>query len=383
MRFRVSAILACALLCLAPTPSRADLAPYGQDFEGLVQTDPAALGNDGWKVFGNVFDPDWNYLYGYGVFAAPNGGPGFSGIDVGQGGPAQGDQQLVVYNDYNNPVPHVNGWFVEANVFQEQIIGAANVGNTWLFEFDAKRGNIGGITTAAAFFKTLDPNAGFALTNYIPIDMTNVPDTWGSYSLSIFIDPSLAGQILQFGYLTLTTGFNDSGIFYDNIGFRSAPLSVSLDIKPEGCPNPINGRSRGWLPVALLGTADFDVSQIDVASLQLEGVAPILSDYEDVAEPFAGDLCGCTEAGPDGFLDLSLKFVTQDLIDAIGTWQGGEAPLTLTGALLDGTPIEGRDCIVYVGSGRRPSAVQKEFVSPEAPTSPWSSGASRPRRHGR
>ena len=68
MRLRVGTILAIAFLCLAPTASWADLAPYSQDFEGLVQSDPAALGNDEWKVFGNVFDGDWNYLYGYGVF---------------------------------------------------------------------------------------------------------------------------------------------------------------------------------------------------------------------------------------------------------------------------------------------------------------------------
>ena len=127
MRLRVSMTLAVALLCLAPTASWADLAPYSQDFEGLDQADPAALADDGWLVFGNVFDPDGSYLYGYGPFPAPNGGPGFSGIDVGQGGPAQGDQQLVVYSDYNNG-DHGNGNFIEANVFQEQMVGAADVG---------------------------------------------------------------------------------------------------------------------------------------------------------------------------------------------------------------------------------------------------------------
>jgi len=219
MRLRASTVLAIALLCLATTASWADLALYSQDFEGLDQMDPAALTNDGWLVFGNVFTPGWFYLYGYGPFPAPNGGPGFSGIDIGQGGPAQGDQQLVIYNDYNN-FDHANGNIIEANVFQEQIVGAADVGTTWFFEFDAKRGNIEGNTAALAFFKTLDPNAGFALTNFITADMTGIPDTWGRYALSIFIDPGLEGQILQFGFLSTATNYEGSGIFYDNLVFR-------------------------------------------------------------------------------------------------------------------------------------------------------------------
>jgi hypothetical protein len=350
MRVRVGTIVVTACLCLAPTASWADLAPYSQDFEGLVQADPAALANDGWKVFGNVFNSDWSYAYGYGTHPAPNGGAGFCAIDSGQGGPEQGDQQLVVYNDYNNG-DHNNGKFIEANVFEEQTIGAADVGNTWLFEFDAKRGNIEGGTTAKAFFKTLDPSNNYALTNFVWIDMTGVPPAWDSYSLSIFIDAGLVGQILQFGYLTTATAWEGSGIFYDNINFGLAPLSASLDIKPGSCPNPINTRSNGLLPAALLGTDSFDVNEIDLASLRLEGVAPFLSSYEDVAQPYGGYLCGCTEAGADGLLDLTLKFSTQSIISAIGSSELGDVTLTLTGTLLNGTPIEGQDCVIFVGAG--------------------------------
>jgi hypothetical protein len=363
MRLRVGTILVTALLCLAPSASWADLAPYSQDFEGLVQDDPGALAADGWRAYANVFGPDWNYWYGYG-HPAPNDGSGFSGIDIGQGGPAQGDQQLVVYSDYNNDL-HGIGAHIESNVFQEQVIGAADVGSTWRFEFDAKRGNITGDSTATAFIKTLNP-ADWSLSNFITADMTHVPNTWGSYTLDLDIDSSLVGHILQIGFLNWATYYEGSGIFYDNIGFDLAPLSVNLDIRPEGCPNPITGRVRGLLPAALLGTGDLDVTTIDVSSLQLEGVAPILSGLEDVATPFAGDLCGCNEVGPDGFLDLTLKFRAQDFIDAIAPLQHGERVLTLTGTLLDGTEIEGQDCIIVVGgggSGGRPEAVQRRSTS--------------------
>jgi hypothetical protein len=197
------------------------LVPFSQDFEGLNQADPAALANDGWLVFGNVFDPGGGYLYGYGVFGAPNGGPAFSGITTGEGGPDQGAQQLVTYNDYNSD-EHIAGNLVEANCFQEFSIGAGDVSETWVFTFDAKLGDILPPTTALAFIKTLDPNAGWATTNFITVDMTSIPATWGTYSISITIDPSLNGQILQIGFANTTTNYTPSGIIYDNINFASS-----------------------------------------------------------------------------------------------------------------------------------------------------------------
>jgi hypothetical protein len=363
MKVRVGTILVGVFLCLAPVASWADLAPYGQDFEGLVpapQAPESSLGEDGWKFFANGFDAFGNYLFGYGPFPAPNHGEAISAVVLGQGGSSQGAQQLSVFSNYGDPVHGVcddstseDCIFLESNVFQEQVIGAADVGTTWRFEFDAKRGNIEGVTTAKAFIKTLHPTQ-FWLSSFIFIDMTGVPSTWDGYSRDIFIAPELEGHILQFGFLNTATAYEGSGIYYDNVGFDLAPLRVDLDIKPGGCPNPFNGRSQGLFPVALLGTADFNVSDIDVDSLQLEGVDPFLVQYEDVAEPFAGDLCGCTEAGPDGILDLSLKFRTEDLVAAIGPIQRGDRVLTLTGALLDGTAIEGQDCVVVlVGGGGR------------------------------
>ena len=354
MRRRVLTILATALLCLVPTASWADLAPYSQDFEGLTpapQDLPAtSLGDDGWRVFANVFDAYWNYLYGYGPFPAPNHGQAFSAVIGGEGGPMQGAQQLSVFSDYNNG-GHGLGQYIESNIFQEQTVGAGDVGTTWLFRFDAKRGNIGGVTTARAFFKTINPATGYSLTNFLWIDMTNVPANWESYALSIYIDPSLVGQLLQFGFLNTATGYQGSGVFYDNVSFTQR---VSLDLKPGSCPNPICSRSRGVQPVAVLGTGNFDVTTIDVSSLRLEGVAPIRYGYEDVSAPYAGDLCGCNGSGPDGFPDLTLKFSTQEIMDAIGRSPSGDRVLTLTGTLLDGTPIAGQDCAVILSCGEPP-----------------------------
>jgi hypothetical protein len=218
MIYKATGFIAAVMICLLPFAATAQLAYYSQDFEGLVQADTGALAGDGWLVFGNVFDSGGGYLYGYGPYAAPNDGAAFCAIAVGEGGAAQGAQQLSVYNDYNS-AEHNNGNLVESNVFQERTIGGGAVGTTWYFQFDAKMGNLVAPSTALAFIKTLDPNAGYATTNFITVDMTSIPTTWGTYQIAIFIDAGLAGQILQFGFQNTATNYNPSGVFYDNIDF--------------------------------------------------------------------------------------------------------------------------------------------------------------------
>jgi hypothetical protein len=250
MSSRATVLLAAALLIgTIPATGRA-LTTYTQDFESLDQSDTSALANDGWLVFGNVFAPDDTYLYGYGPFPAPNDGFAFCQIDVGQGGPEQGDQQLVVFSDYNND-DHGNGNIIESNVFHEQTIEAADVGTAWAFAFQAKLGNLEGSSTAAAFIKTLDPDNGYALTNFITRDMTRIPATWSGFTLYIVIDPSLEGQILQFGFMNTASDYEGSGVFYDNIVFQAA---AAADV-PDGAslagatlhqnyPNPFNPGTR-------------------------------------------------------------------------------------------------------------------------------------------
>lgn len=133
------------------------------------------------------------------------------------------------------------------------------------------------------------------------------------------------------------------------------PIEVFVDIKPQSCPNPVNLKSKGVLPVAVLGTEDFDVTQIDPASVKLSredvaGVSPLRWAYEDVATPFEGELCDCHTEGPDGYMDLTLKFSTPELVEVLelADVAGETIPLTLTGNLKEefhGRAIIGQDCV--------------------------------------
>jgi hypothetical protein len=141
-----------------------------------------------------------------------------------------------------------------------------------------------------------------------------------------------------------------------------AAPEVAVDIKPGACPNPFNVKSKGVLPLAVLGTEEFDVNRIDPASLRLEKVAPKRWAFEDVATPFspftgkqyAND---CTTVGPDGQIDLTVQFDTQELVAMIeinleSPVNDGEVlALKLTGKLKEefgSAPFEGEDVVVIL-----------------------------------
>lgn len=141
-------------------------------------------------------------------------------------------------------------------------------------------------------------------------------------------------------------------------------IKVPIDIKPGSCPNPLNLKSKGVLPVAILGTEDFDVTDIDPATVLLtregvqDGVAPLRWSYEDVATPFEGELCDCHDLNGDGYMDLSLKFDTQELVAvlALDTEAGNTIPLILLGKLTEeagGRDIIGSDCIRILETGKK------------------------------
>jgi len=129
---------------------------------------------------------------------------------------------------------------------------------------------------------------------------------------------------------------------------------VPVDIKPESCPNPLNVNSQGVLPVAILGADDIDVTNFAASTITLEGVQPLRSELEDVATPFVpfigkSDALDCTDEGPDGFVDLTFKFDTQEIVAALGGVNDGDVlVLQLTGFTNGGNPIQGEDVVIII-----------------------------------
>lgn len=109
------------------------------------------------------------------------------------------------------------------------------------------------------------------------------------------------------------------------VKISSSAKTVILDIKPGTCENVLNSKSQGVLPVAVIGTKDLDVSQIDSFSIKFQGVAPDRVSVEDVAAPADGPaISGCPGGNLDGIPDLIMKFDVQALVATIETALGRE-----------------------------------------------------------
>lgn len=140
-------------------------------------------------------------------------------------------------------------------------------------------------------------------------------------------DPATAAQ----------TVVGDTGV--DSIVGLTSPistLSVSIDIKPGSDENCFNQNGRGVIPVAVLGGLGFEVSDIDVTTLAFGGLEVRLRGNSN-------PMCSLEDVNGDGEWDLVCQFE-----DDSSLWAPGDGEATLSGALLDGTEIEGTDSICIV-----------------------------------
>jgi subtilisin family serine protease len=150
----------------------------------------------------------------------------------------------------------------------------------------------------------------------------------------------------------------------DAVQAAGGPIVASMDIKPGSCPNPLNRKSQGYLPVALVGSMSLDTATVDFSSVTIsradgvggaqsphEGPPGPHSVFEDVTSPFDGDGCDCDVLASDGIVDLSMNFDVPDLVanlqlDGLPAW--ADVELVLRGTLFDGSEFEATDCILLV-----------------------------------
>jgi len=120
-------------------------------------------------------------------------------------------------------------------------------------------------------------------------------------------------------------------------------IPVTIDIKPGSYPNSIGLDDKGLLPVAVLGSATFDVETIVPNTLQLGGV-DIYSRGSAKAPKIAYSI---EDANGDFYLDMVAFFSVSELVE-LGALTSTTTQLKLTGNLFDGTPIAGTDTVVPV-----------------------------------
>lgn len=106
-------------------------------------------------------------------------------------------------------------------------------------------------------------------------------------------------------------------------------LQINIEIKPgSGEVAPINPKSRGKVPVALLGAADFSVDEVDTASVT----------FGHSGDEASLSKCGTpSDVNGDLFPDLVCHFENQD-----AKWAPSDEEGVLRGKLRSGTKFEGR-----------------------------------------
>lgn len=200
----------------------------------------------------------------------------------------------------------------------------------------------------------------YEVTGCDPLDVSLVPtlheDVAGETTVG-FVETILVPETTAPGTYTCSVTFKWMDATFENstqeISVVVKAKEMPVDIKPQSCPNPINVDGKGVLPVAILGTAGFDVSTIDPATVTLEGVPALRWAMMDVGTPYAlpdgPGAYDCHALGADGMMDLTLKFDSQEVAAALASKNDGDVlVLTVKGQTIGGVHYEGKDVVVIL-----------------------------------
>ncbi len=124
---------------------------------------------------------------------------------------------------------------------------------------------------------------------------------------------------------------DDGGQGSDSFELTVNRMGVTIDIKPGSATNPINLRSEGVIPVAILGSGSFDATKVDAETVRFgpDGAAPVHFGLEDV--------------NGDNMTDMVLQFRTQDC-----GFSDNDTSATLIGRTVGGVNFTGTDSIRIV-----------------------------------
>ena len=110
-------------------------------------------------------------------------------------------------------------------------------------------------------------------------------------------------------------------------------LDVAIDILPGSDDNVIRLGGKGALPVAILGTAEFDATTVDPATVLLAGAPVLLSGSGSYS-------CQPQDVDGDGWTDLLCKVDKASL-----QLQAGDTVAVLLASTFDGQALRGQDAV--------------------------------------
>jgi hypothetical protein len=204
-------------------------------------------------------------------------------------------------------------------------------GDIDVFDYDQATGLM---TTPAAFsIAAAAPNSASSSGIELGVDtMAFTPDGSKLYVVAdttVQVFNATDGSSLgSFGSFDSPTGI----CFARGAAGPPPPVAVVIDINPGG--DCIKNDGKGVIPVAIYGSADFDVTQIDFSTVELESLTVKTAGKSGNFQVEFSDL------NLDSFTDVVVK-----IDDSASVLPSGDIEVTLTGALLDGTEFEGTQTI--------------------------------------
>jgi hypothetical protein len=158
-----------------------------------------------------------------------------------------------------------------------------------------------------------------------------------------------AGQNLTFeedtgAFTAPSTNTGPIVIVIDGSGLTLNPgetvIPITIDIKPGSELNCFNNNGHGVFPVAILGSVGFDVTQVDIDTIELDGQEIRVVGKQD------NTLASIHDVNGDGIDDLLVQIQDKD-----GVYEEGDSFATLSGNLtaeFGSTNIKGTDSICIV-----------------------------------
>jgi len=186
-----------------------------------------------------------------------------------------------------------------------------------------------GTTLASYQLDPFTPQSSLVLLEQTPSGRVFALSPTAAEMLQSDIDHYRADKLFLAMRLSVS-GFSSGAI----VNVFSARTEIDVDIKPGERPNTINPRNRGVIPVAIVTTAEFDATTVDVTTLRFGTTGNEASPVHIVLDDVNGD----------GKVDLVLHFRTQQ------TAIECEASMALLkGSTITGQVLGGRDALATVG----------------------------------
>lgn len=181
-------------------------------------------------------------------------------------------------------------------------------------------------SSAGPPYRTLNQWLGMMSSDFQDAIIVTVQIGVGSYN---------QGQRAYFDAVAIRHAFGDGlDVVYD---FQAA-VAISIDVRPGTDKNHVNTNAKQLVPIAILGSVDFDALDIDPESVLVRGASPVgtKSDESDV--------------DGDGYADLTLYFRARNLDKpSPEECESGDAELELTGLTFSGIPFTGTDSVTWLG----------------------------------